>query len=74
MCADDQVLDENMAEGTSYFWIDCDDANGYTGNRLKIIKQCSVMSCSGDGLKSFIAGIAILVAADGLTDSCTPDD
>jgi hypothetical protein len=38
MCADDQVLDENMAEGTSYFMIDCDDANGYTGNRLKIIK------------------------------------
>jgi hypothetical protein len=32
------------------------------------------MSCSGDGLKSFIAGIAILVQADGLTDSCTPDD
>ena len=72
-CWDGAVLDAN-GSGLSHFHVTCNDETGFTGNRVKLVKQCSVISCTDSGNKSMISGMAILVSNDIITASCTPDD
>ena len=67
------MLDAN-GYGNSHFRVTCNNEAGFTGNRIKLVKQCDVVSCASPGDSSLISGIAVFVSNNVQTGSCTPND